>query len=84
MVQTLRWLLYLYKRFLSNNVSVKRHCDTTTQHHHHLLLVDRDGLAVHYEVGAIVADLTMITAMCGIISEHVGLESNMTVLNAEA
>lgn len=73
MVQTLRWMRYLYKRFLSNNVSVKRHCYTTTQHHHHLLLVDSDALAVHYEVGAIVADLTRITAMCGIISEHVGL-----------
>lgn len=79
-VQTLRCLLYLYKRFLSNNVSVKRQCETTTHHHHYLLLVDRDVLAVDYEAGVIMADLTMITAMCGIIFEHVGLESNMTVL----
>lgn len=64
-----------------NNVSVKCHCETTTQHPHHLPLVNSDLRAVDYEAFVIVADLTIVTAMCGIIFEHVDLESNVTVLN---
>lgn len=41
--------------------------------HHHLPLEDRDGFAVNDELATLVTDFTWVSAMGGVILEHVDL-----------
>lgn len=53
---------------------------TATKHHGHLPLEDRDRVTIHNELATVVADLTTVTTMGGIILEHVDLGGSRKVM----
>lgn len=53
---------------------------TATEHHHHLPLEDRDGVVIDDELAILLADLTMVTAVGGVILEHVDLRGGRKMM----